>query len=145
MAALTANAVTPPRHDPGSPKFEVTFKAHAADVFYLGALCAETAGRVHVPPADGENTIGICLSPVTTTAQDDPVRVHVRGIWWFAAAGCTDANLMQLMAPLATSDNPADILAQGAATPFALGELIHVDVTATSGWVDLGVNGHSNA
>ena len=145
MAALAANAVTLPRHVPGSGKFEGIYKAHAGDEFYLGAICAETAGRVHVPPLNGENTIGICMSRTTTTAQNDPVLVNVRGCWWFAAAGCADATLGDLMAPLAASDNPADIVAQAVATPFALGNLIHVDVTGTSGTIDLASCGLTNA
>ena len=83
---------------------------------------------------------------LTATAADDPVRVHVAGIWWVAAAGCTDANLGALMGPLVTSDNPADIKAQSASDPFGLGQLIHVDVTAASGWINLdGDRGLANA
>ncbi len=137
MAALSANAVTPPLHSPGTAIFRGTYKATGADEYYDGAVVCEVAGKAILTNADGVTTLGIFRGRTTAAAADDPIRVHVKGVWWIASAGCTDAALGGLMAPTAVSDNPADVIAQSSATPFALGVLIHVDATAVSGWVDL--------
>lgn len=159
MGALSANAATPPRLNPGSEDFAPYYKATGADVYYLGGVVCEVAGKAILTNADGVTTLGFFMgnevpppaaptlvgAPLTITAADQPVQVHVTGIWWVAAAGCADATLGDLMAPTAGSDNPADIIAQAAATPFALGYLIHVDVTGTSGWIKLGHPATANA
>ena len=137
MAALSANAVTPPRHNPGSDSFVGTYKATGADEYYNGAVVCYVSPRAILTNADGVVTLGFHMGRTTITAADEPVKVHVAGIWWVAAAGMIDGDLGTLMAPTAASDNPADIVDQAAGTPFSLGVLIHVDVTTTSGWIHL--------
>lgn len=138
MAALSANAVIPPRHDPGSSKFEATYKAHAADEYFVGSITGATAGRASLLLADGEVTLGFCLQRTTITAQDQPVKVHIKGIWWVTCAQIADADLRLLAAPAAASDNMADLVVPGTgAIPGTLGMVVHVDVTGASGWLDL--------
>ena len=138
MAALSANVVNKPKHSPGSPKFEAIFKAHAADEYYVGSVTGATAGRASLLLADGEVTLGICMQRTTITAQDQPVRVHIKGVWWVSCAQIADADLRLLAAPAAVNDNPADLVVPGTgAIPGTLGMVIHVDVTGASGWLDL--------
>ena len=138
MAALSANAVTPPRHLAGSAKASFFYGSTGADEYYNGAVVCYVSPRAILTNADGVVTLGFHMGRTTTTANDDPVEVHVAGIWWVASAGCIDADVGTLMAPTAASDNPADIVDQAAGTPLSLGVLVHVDVTGTSGSIDLG-------
>lgn len=139
MAALAANATTPPRHNPGSDWFAPYYKATGADEYYLGAVTCAVSGKAILTNADAAVTLGFCLKRQTVTAADEPVRIAVAGIWWVSAADFADADtLLTLMAPTAASDNPADIINQAAGTPAALGLCIHIDVTGASGWIDLG-------
>lgn len=139
MAALAANAATPPRRNPGSAKFEPSFKATGADEYYVGAIVCATSGKALVTNADGTATLGFTMQRKTVAAADEPIKVHVTGIWWVAAVDFADADSLMIgMSPLASSDNPADIVNTSAATPGQLGLVIHIDVTATSGWLDLG-------
>lgn len=139
MAALSANATVVPRHDPGSAKFEASFKATGADEYYVGAIVCGTSGKALVTNADGTISLGFTLQRKTVLAADEPIKVNVLGVWWVAAADFADADSLMIgMSPLASSDNPADIVNTSAATPGQLGLVIHIDVTATSGWLDLG-------
>lgn len=139
MAALAANAAIPPRHNPGSEKFEGTYKATGADEYYVGSVTCAVSGKAILTNADAASTLGFCMQRTTITAADQPVKVHVAGIWWVSAADFADADsLFTLFAPTAASDNPADIINQAAGTPGALGMCIHIDVTGASGWLDLG-------
>lgn len=138
MAALSANATTPPRPHPETFTGEFTFKATGADEYYNGAVVCGAAGKAILTNLDAHETLGFCLNRVTISAADEPVKVHVLGVWWVAAGGIADGDNFALFAPTAASDNPADLINQAAGTPGALGRLIHVDVTGTSGWLDLG-------
>ena len=137
--ALTANANPMPRPDPAFPVIERIYKAAAADDFYRGAVLCATAGKANSAGANDDQVIGFCTRRSIATAANDPVYIAITGVWWVAAAGMADADLGTTAHPLVTSDNPADIIAQGAASgdPRALGTIVHVDVTATSGWVDI--------
>lgn len=138
MGALAANATTPPRHDPSTPRGEFTYGATGADEYYFGAIVCATSGLALVTNADGVATLGFHMDRKTITAATQPVKVCVLGVWWVAATDFADADSLMLgMAPTAGSDNPADLINTSAATPQTLGLCIHIDVTATSGWIDL--------
>lgn len=138
MATLSANAATPPRRDPGSSKFEGTYKATGADEYYVGSIVCHVSGKAILTNADAAYTLGICMQRTTVTAADDPVKVHIAGIWWISCAQFADADLRLLAAPAAASDNPADLIIPGTgAVPGTLGMVVHIDVTGASGWLDL--------
>ena len=139
MAALSANVTEPPRHIQGG--MALLYPANAADEFYIGAIvcasAAATVGFVVVDNADADTTLGIGLDRVTVTASGDLVEVWVKGVWWIAAAGFTDANFYAVFAPTAASDNPADLILTAIGTPSSLGTLIHISTTAVDGYLDL--------
>lgn len=139
MAALSANAAIPPRRDPGSTKFEAHYKATGADEYYVGSVTCAASGKAILTNADAAKTLGFCMQRTTITAADQPVKVHVAGIWWVSAVAFADATgPTAILFPLAASDNPADLTASGATNPDALGMILHIDVTGASGWIDLG-------
>jgi hypothetical protein len=121
---------------------EFTYGATGADEYFVGSVTCAVSGLAILTNADAAFTLGFCMQRTTITGAAQPVKVHVGGVWWVAAADFADADtLMTLMAPTAASDNPADLINQAAGTPMALGLCIHIDVTATSGWIDLGQRG----
>ncbi len=137
MAAFSAHVTPAPYYDPAFPIGEHDYPVETADVFFRGAVLCHSSGLIVADNADADTTVGVCTQGITTTAANDVVKVAVTGIWWFACNDFTSANLWVILAPLATSDNPADMLPVAAGTPSALGTLVHSDVSGTSGWLDL--------
>lgn len=139
--ALAANMERPPRHVLGSPMLELIYPANAADEYYIGAIVCKSLGadigKVVVDNADADASLGICLERVTVAAADEPVRVHVKGVWWIACANFETGNLWGLFSPAAGSDDPADINDAVGAVPATLGTLVHVGTTATDGYLDI--------
>ena len=139
--ALSANVNPAPYFDPAYPIGERQYGANAADEYYRGAIVCSSAGATVgltvVDNADADTTLGVCTERVTIAAQDEVVSVATHGVWWFTCANFEKANLWGLFAPAAASDDPADLDDLAGGTPSALGTLIHNDVTATSGWLDL--------
>jgi hypothetical protein len=127
----------PPRHVGNSIDLSFEYPVEAADEWYVGAVVCHSAGLVVADNANADSCLGINLSRVTTTAANQLVTVHVKGVWWIAAAGIVTAALMGLLHPLATSDNPADMVVSGVGNPSCLGTIVHVGTTATDGYVDL--------
>ena len=136
MGALSADMSLPPRHISGTPQLELIYPASTADEFYIGAICCSASGLLTADAGNTDTTIGICLDRVTVTAQDDPVRVHVKGVWWIANATFDTADIWTLFAPTAASDNPAELITLAVGTPSALGTLVHIGTTATDGYID---------
>lgn len=137
MAALSANVTIPPRHIPKTPLRELTYPVEGADEWYVGAVVCHSSGLLVADNANADTCVGICLERKTTTAATQIVRVNISGVWWIAAAGCIIADIMEPLGPLATSDNPADILLVAGGNPSALGMLLHCGTTGTDGYVDL--------
>ena len=138
MAALSADASPLPRSDPRVPALSFFYKATGADEYFRGAVVCETAGKALLTNLNAAETLGFSLGRVTVAAADEPVEVAIGGVWWVEATLLADAALITTVHPLAASDNPADLVVTAATNPGALGLLIHVDVTTTSGWIDLG-------
>jgi hypothetical protein len=138
MAALTAAVVPAPYYDPAFPIGERYYASSAAaDVFYRGAIVCADAGLVVADNADADTCLGVCTKGTTVTGAAEPVAVATHGVWWFAAVAFTTALQWTLFGPLATSDNPADMVSLAGGNPSCLGTLVHCDVTTVSGWIDL--------
>ena len=139
--ALSADVNPAPYYDPAYPIGERQYGANAADEYYRGAIVCKSAGAVVgltvVDNADADTAMGVSTKRVTVAAQNDVVYVATQGVWWFACANIETADLWTIYAPAAGSDDPADLDTYAGGMPSALGTVVHCDVTATSGWLDL--------
>ncbi len=139
--ALSADVNPAPYYDPAYPIGERQYGANAADEYYRGAIVCKSAGATVgltvVDNADADTTMGVCTKRATIAAQNEVVYVAISGVWWFTCANFETANLWGLFSPAAASDDPADLDDAAGGKPSALGTLVHNDVTATSGWLDL--------
>lgn len=135
MAALADNVAV--IYAPEMPVVKRIYKTAGADEFYRGALVYATSGKAQVVPADASLSIGVNEQRLSATAADQALEVFCRGIFWFAAAQMTDANLGVPLGATASSDNPADLVVQTTSGPSTMGVVMHVDVTGTSGWLDI--------
>lgn len=143
MAALSDNTGIFP-DEGGPPPRERVWKVGAiTDEIYRGALAtaAVGTGTLVVTSADASEFVGVCLERKTFTGVAGFVRVYIEGVFWWATTYAADANFANTgyAACTAASDNPADIVQLGAGTTGQIGTLVHVDVTGTSGWFDIGI------
>ena len=117
----------------------------ASDEFYRGAIATEvgTGTATGAKVTNGVTTdrpIGVIETRFTSvnTATEQLIDVWRRGVIWFTGvAAITTANVTSLLYPLLNSDNPADLTATAAGNCSALGELLGIEVTAVSGYVDM--------
>jgi len=137
MAVLSAHVVPAPYYDPAFPIGVRDYPVEAANTWYRGSIVCHSAGLVVNDSANADTGLGVCFEGGTTTAANQTVKVSVSGIWWFACAQFATADLWLIHGPAVTSDNPADMDLAGAGDPSGIGTLVHCDVTATSGWLDL--------
>jgi hypothetical protein len=125
----------------GHPYFESNQRGDGADVFYRGAIATTATGDGQVKVTNGvttDNSIGIVSAQTTVASANDPVLIISRGILWFTGvAAIAIASNHELLYPLLTSDNPADLTATAAGNCGALGRILEVEVTAVSGYVDI--------
>lgn len=141
MAALSANATIV--YEPARPPIERIWKVGAiTDEIYRGALAtlAVATGTLVVTSIDASEFVGVVKERKTFAAVAGTCKVYIDGIFWWATSYAADANLANTgyAACTAASDNPADILQLAAGTTGQIGTLVHVDVTGTSGWFDIG-------
>ena len=138
---LTADVIPMPRPDPAYPVIEREYPCEAAgaEIWYRGSVVCQSVGLLVNDNADADLTIGFCTEHLATAAANTPVKVAITGIWWVAAVALTDAGLLTATYPLAGSDDPAEINLTTLTNPSALGLLVHVDATAVSGWIHLGI------
>ena len=114
-----------------------------ADTFYKGACLsvdADTAvGTVELDNANVDQAWGICENRLVATAAGDLVTGWVRGVFWLTGntAGLVIVNHGLTLGETAGSDDPADLVISGIGTCGAMGTLLHVEVTAVSGYIDL--------
>lgn len=140
MAALSANTeIRWIGHEP----LEVIWKVGAiTDEIYRGALvtAAVGTGTAVVTSVDASEFVGVSTERKTFAAVAGTLKVYINGIFWWATAYAADANFCNTgyAAATAASDNPADILQLAAGTTGQIGTLVHVDVTGTSGYFDIG-------
>jgi hypothetical protein len=125
----------------GSPLFASKQPCAAAATFFRGAICTGATGVGKIKVSNGVTTdvaFGVVTERVTTTAADQLVEVLSRGIVWFTGvAAIAHASNRELLYPLLTSDNPADLTATAAGNCGALGRVLQIEVTAVSGYLDL--------
>ncbi len=148
MAALSANLAGFPVYDgsarniPTGGDQGLVFKVGAiTDEFYLGAIAtyAVGTGLVVVTSLDASEFAGVIAKRASFTGSAGTCQLFIDGVFWFANTNFTDANYGKAFAATAASDNPADLVTLGAGTTGQVGRLMHVDVTATSGWLDIGI------
>lgn len=146
MAALSANVTI--RYMPDAPPLGgeqglIMPVGAISDEFYRGALLtyAVGTGTAVCTSLDASEFLGVCAERKTFSGTAGVIKVLVGGVFWFAAANITNANYGKAVACTAASDNPADLVVLGAGTTGQVGKIIHVDVSATSGWVDTAPGG----
>lgn len=142
MAALSANTTLRP--DLTVPPRERIWKVGSqTDEFYIGALitAAVGTGTAICTSPDASEFVGISMERKSFVSAAGTLRVYIDGVFWFATTHAADATFANTgyAAATAASDNPADIVALGAGTTGQIGTLVHVDVTGTSGWYDIGI------
>jgi len=118
-------------------------RAAAADTFYRGGVCQDSAtGIIASAGAQANNFRGFVAERTVTTAANDRVRAYIFGHFLFDNANFTIANEGQLMLQLlADGDNPAGIIetAAGATMSGEVGAVTTSEVSGTSGWILAGV------
>jgi putative intracellular protease/amidase len=146
MAALSANTTV--IYDPGAPPLggdqgKIWPVGAITDEFYRGALitAAVGTGTAVCTSADASEFVGVCAERKSFTGTAGVLRVYINGVFWFATTYAANANYANTgyAAATAASDNPADIIQLAAGTTGQVGTLVHVDVTATSGWFDISI------
>ncbi len=135
--ALSADVNPAPYYDPAFPIGERDYAVEGADEFYRGAILCHSSGLVVADNANADTGLGVCTERVTTTAANQIVKVAVAGIWWFACAQFATGDLWLIHGPAVTKDEPTLMDLAGVGDPSGIGTLVHVDVTAVSGWLDL--------
>jgi len=135
--ALSAHVTPAPYYDPAFPIGVRDYPVEGADVFYRGAILCHSSGLVVADNANADTGLGVCTEETTTTAANQIVKVSVSGVWWFSCAQFATADLWLIHGPAVTSDDPADMDLAGVGDPSGIGTLVHIDVTAASGWLDL--------
>lgn len=142
MAALSANDKIVYDGHPAFAPLEKIFKTGAiTDEFYKGSLAtyAVGTGLIVVTSADASEFLGLVTERKSFTGTAGVCKAYISGIFWAANTSFTDANYGKALACTAASDAQADITLLGAGTTGQIGRLVHVDVTGTSGWYDIGV------
>lgn len=143
MAVLSNNTGIFPDEGGPPPRERIWKVGSQTDEFYRGALitAAVGTGTAVCTSADASEFVGISLERKTFTAAAGTLRVYIDGVFWWATAYAADANYANTgyAACTAASDNPADIIQLAAGTTGQIGTLVHVDVTGTSGWFDIGI------
>lgn len=138
MAALAANASLYGTLA-GAPLITMpNMRVNAADEFYVGAVLAYdlATGQVDATPDSADPVAGVCGERTTTTGANDPVLVHIDGVFLFANTSFTIANGGAFFQATAASDNPADlVVTTGAGFTLAAGPLIQARTTAVDGWI----------
>lgn len=141
MAALAAD--TPMSHK-GDPKI-IELPAAGADTFYEGALAVyDTTGRVQVAGhASGDRFAGVVVEKKVATAQGDLVKIAQGGTWLMPVTGgaITDEASLVYIDVSGASDNPADLLVEGAGglesgVDAAVGTVAKFESSANL-WVDI--------
>lgn len=138
MAALSADAPVTTGANTRLMKLPCT----GADTFYAGAVVVYdlSGGFVQVPTGGAADEIaGIVAEQVTTTAEGDDVLVYTEGEFLLPVDSAAQGDVGDLVFRdiSANTDNPADLLAAGAAATadIAIGRAIMLD--GSSLWVRL--------
>jgi len=141
MAALTA-AFVGWRLIEGSGELAIETACAGAATFFRGAIATAAVASNLIKVSNAITTdipYGIVeKQTITTGASSHTIPCWVRGVIWFTGvAGIAAATGLNPIGPLASSDNPADMVAIATNNPQALGRIIAIEVTAVSGYVDL--------
>lgn len=143
MAALSADTGIFPDEGGPAPRERIWKVGAITDEIYRGALVTAAAGTgtAVVTSLDASEFVGVSLERKSFTGTAGFLRVYIDGVFWWATTYAADANYANTgyAACTAASDNPADIIQLAAGTTGQIGTLVHVDVTGTSGWFDIGI------
>lgn len=141
MSALTADLHLDHKGDPEI----IELPAAGADTFFKGAVAVvDTAGRVQVAGhAAGDRFAGIVVERCVAAAQGDLVKIARGGVWKLPVTGgaITDQESLIHVDISGASDNPADLLVEGAGglesgVDPAMGTCVKFEATGSL-WVDI--------
>ena len=136
MAALTADVEV--IYDPKSNAIRRQYKVVGADTYFRGALIHITngTGKADATAANAMEFLGVSDENLIAAAADELLHVWVRGVFFFSGMTPADADLGDVFAATATSDNPADLVVNAVGTPGAMGMVIAVEAGGL--WIDIG-------